>query len=242
MEDRYIEVYGILSDVDKLIQDDYDYLVTQYGKDLVDRVIKELCDENLEYVYRLEIDNSDSKMGLSNQHLYRKQVKLFSVLDNSLNHSLLKELSIIIEEMEKIFIMYDCNNLKFDNGFKCWIEDKVFICMKKCDNSLIRNELDKLFEQYIKIRNMLIEGNLKLVMSVVSKYKLENTDAFLEMIQYGNIGLMRAIENYDINKGGKFSAYACSTIYYTIKNNIRNLKYPVAVSDTCFSHYCILLN
>ena len=59
-----------------------------------------------------------------------------------------------------------------------------------------------------KARDKLAERNLKLVISIAKKYKDYEGLSFLDLIQAGNIGLMKAIDKFDWRKGYKFSTYA----------------------------------
>lgn len=83
-------------------------------------------------------------------------------------------------------------------------------------------------------KKKLIEGNLRLVLSVVKKIH-GNASIFEDLIQEGNMGLMRAVEDYDYNKTCRFSTYA----YYWIKfylskyiaNNSRLIRIPVHANN-----------
>ena len=72
----------------------------------------------------------------------------------------------------------------------------------------------------INAKNILIERNLKLVVSIVKKYKSERIDR-LDLIQEGNLGLITAIERYDISLGYKFSTYATCWIKKYIRDFIK---------------------
>lgn len=68
-------------------------------------------------------------------------------------------------------------------------------------------QLEKDQKRYIQAKKELSEGNLRLVISVAKKYRHRGVP-FLDLIQEGNAGLMRATEKYDHRRGFKFSTYA----------------------------------
>lgn len=82
----------------------------------------------------------------------------------------------------------------------------------------------------IKARNEFLEHNLRLVVSVAKKYQGRNIP-LIDLIQEGNIGLMKALDEFDINKGCKFSTYATNWIIAFITRYIadksRNIRLPV---------------
>ena len=91
--------------------------------------------------------------------------------------------------------------------------------------TLSHDEMDKLFNEYRKgnkeAKNALVEGNLKLVLSILKKYhnKIDNLD---DLFQIGTIGLIKAIDNFDLSFGVKFSTYAVFIIEGEIKRYLRD--------------------
>ena len=82
----------------------------------------------------------------------------------------------------------------------------------------------------MKARNEFLEQNLRLVVSIAKKYQGRNIP-LIDLIQEGNIGLMKALDEFDINKGCKFSTYATNWITAFIRRYIadksRNIRLPV---------------
>lgn len=83
----------------------------------------------------------------------------------------------------------------------------------------VMQEVERLMEESLSIKNFLIRSNLRLVVSIAKKHMRPNTN-FFETVSDGNMSLLRAIEKFDFSRGNKFSTYASWAI---MKNFARTI-------------------
>ncbi|MFL5329668.1 MAG: RNA polymerase sigma factor RpoD [Gemmataceae bacterium] len=98
----------------------------------------------------------------------------------------------------------------------------------------VRIMLDR-FNQYEEAKRSLSGGNLRLVVSIAKKYRNRGL-SFLDLIQEGNTGLMRAVDKYEYRRGYKFSTYATwwirQAITRAIADQARTIRIPVHMIET----------
>ncbi|MEI7640539.1 MAG: RNA polymerase sigma factor RpoD [bacterium] len=107
--------------------------------------------------------------------------------------------------------------------------------MKKDDLKVLAHTIKKSVEEAKRTRKMLVVANLRLVVSIAKKY-INKGLSFLDLIQEGNIGLMRAVERFEYRRGYKFSTYATwwirQAITRAIADQARTIRIPVHMIET----------
>ena len=121
------------------------------------------------------------------------------------------------------------------------IDDPVRMYLKEIGRvPLLSVEQEQILAQRMKegdekAKNSIVEANLRLVVSIAKKH-LNKGMAFLDLIQEGNLGLMKAVEKFDSYKGFKFSTYATwwirQAITRAIADQARTVRIPVHMVET----------
>jgi RNA polymerase primary sigma factor len=121
--------------------------------------------------------------------------------------------------------------IRIETGRKAKTELMRFGSRKR---SLDRQCLEASIQDGVLAREHIIKANTRLVVSIAKKYMGRGVH-FLDLIQEGNLGLMKAVEKYDVHKGFRFSTYATwwirQTITRAIADQARTIRIPVHMSD-----------
>jgi RNA polymerase primary sigma factor len=95
----------------------------------------------------------------------------------------------------------------------------------------------KIKKKYERSRNELVQGNIRLVMHIANRFANKGVDTE-ELIQEGSIGLIKAAEKYNLNKGFRFTTYAYWWIQQAIKNALNHkrsaIRIPINTSNQIF--------
>jgi RNA polymerase primary sigma factor len=113
-------------------------------------------------------------------------------------------------------------------------EESIFMLLLPPQKALVE-ELGRVLARSDDARNAIIRANLRLVVSVAKRYTGRGS-SFLDLIQEGNIGLLRAVSKFDPTRGFKFSTYATWWIRQSISRSIadqaRTIRIPVHIFES----------
>ena len=126
------------------------------------------------------------------------------------------------------------SSVKVDDPVKMYLKDigKVPLLTQAEEVELAKRVLEG--DEYAKAK--FCEANLRLVVSVAKQYASKTSLSFLDLIQEGNLGLLKAVEKFDYSKGFKFSTYAHwwvkQSITRAIADQSRTIRVPVHMVET----------
>ncbi len=134
------------------------------------------------------------------------------------------------DSLEKVI---DQDGLAIDDPVRMYLKEIGKI--ELLDSEEEKELAEKMMEGDLAARDRLVEANLRLVVSIAKRY-VNKGMFFLDLIQEGNLGLMKAVEKFDPSMGFKFSTYATwwirQAITRAIADQARTIRVPVHMVET----------
>lgn len=144
-----------------------------------------------------------------------------------------------LSEIEKGILFDEVSDLSFMDNLNT--DDPVKLFLKEIGNTALLDYeaetklAERMAEGDPEARKQLVESNLRLVVSIAKRY-IGRGMHFLDLIQEGNLGLIKAVEKFDLKKGFKFSTYATwwirQAITRAIADQARTIRIPVHMVET----------
>ncbi len=137
------------------------------------------------------------------------------------------------ESMEDAELLLSQEGVATDDPVRMYLKEIGKVPLLSAEEELALAE--KMSQGDVKAKQQLVEANLRLVVSIAKRY-VNRGMFFLDLIQEGNLGLMKAVEKFDYGKGYKFSTYATwwirQAITRAIADQARTIRIPVHMVET----------
>ncbi|MDI6703622.1 MAG: sigma-70 family RNA polymerase sigma factor [bacterium] len=173
---------------------------------------------------------------------YLEEIGQIPLLTHEQEVEIAKKIERLQSKIRDIEVKFGVSTSKLKRLFKGWRDKnikkeafpKALQGITEEEIQHIIQEIDRLHDEVSKNKQRFVEANLRLVIKVAKKYANQGLP-FLDLINEGNIGLMRAVDKFDYKQGYKFSTYAIWWIKHAITRAIaekaRTIRVPVYILE-----------
>ena len=191
------------------------------GEEELSELYEELHKKHLEINFDEEASDEDLEMLDSEDNSEKKEVEKISAAPSH-------EGAVAIDDPVKMY-------LKEIGSMRLLDSDEEIVLAKKVEKGSLPVATDEDRKEADDAKKELADRNLRLVVSIAKKY-LGRGLQFLDLIQEGNLGLLKAVDKFDYTKGYKFSTYATwwirQAITRAIADQARTIRVPVHMVET----------
>lgn len=143
-------------------------------------------------------------------------------------------IGLYLKEMARVPLLSQEEELEIARRIEAGRKSRQRLLQSEHHSAAECRELESIYQDGLLAREHLIKANTRLVVSIAKRY-MGRSMAFLDLIQEGNLGLMKAVEKYDYHRGFRFSTYATwwirQTITRAIADQARTIRVPVHMTD-----------
>ena len=196
--------------------------------------------EKMEQEYQKFVEIGTKKGSLNEEDIYFKLLKyeasadeIQEVIDELAKHGI-KIIKTVEPEADKTNFDDLIASVSTDDPVKMYLKDIGKVPLLTSDEEIMLAKKMLEGDEYAKAK--LSEANLRLVVSIAKRYVGRTSMQLLDLIQEGNIGLLKAVEKFDYTKGFRFSTYATwwirQSITRAMADQARTIRIPVHMVET----------